>query len=259
MFEHRQLLFFFASFIIILLFVSFANSNSVNLGTVRVDDDLVDKFEEFDGKINFIVKLNSGGGLPQDALKISDIMLRNKTGVIINRACLSACAETILPSATIVEFQNTPIIGFHWNSTMNFDMLRRYGGDLRLCDLTTVERQKSLLSTKGMNVDFWKETEKRLVLEHYEIVPRGYACPWKRREFKNHMWLPTSEQLRNLWGLEFKGSVCADDFQRCTWKIDRRWKKGTRIVVGDEVYISRGQSIIYNRFSGARDYKPEDS
>lgn len=227
-------------FMVSIVWIGFWTIKNKDFYYVEINDDLVRQFQELDRQ-NLTIHLNSYGGSPVSAHEISKIMVANKFKLIVNKECQSACAETILPSAEHVEFVNEPIIGFHWNSLMTFDLTRRYGGDLTLCNLKEVEDQKALLLSKDMNIDFWKQTEKRLVLEHYEVIPKTGGCPWKRRRFKNNMWLPTSKQLRSLSGLTFTGSVCSDDFDKCTKKIDRTWKKGIRIVVGDEVYISKGR------------------
>lgn len=228
---------------LLLLFTAISgcsNSNQLQLSG-RIDEEMFNKFEKLNKPGKQIV-LSSGGGETILSYKIARNIELNENIVVIKGECLSACAEDILAAAKGVIFKSEPLIGFHWNSYMNRAQMIRYGGDVSLCTSKGIDNQKYLYDLKKLNLDFWKEIERRLVLERFQVVPKTNACPWKHREFKNRMWLPTSDQLKNLWGLQFDGSVCADNIEYCQKKIDGRWKAGSRIVVGDEVYVSKGQS-----------------
>ena len=229
------------SFAFATLFILVRHSPLVRFDNVRVDQDLVKAFESLPRKPEMTIMFNSHGGLPSAAHAISKQIQTRHINIIVDKECLSACAETVLPSSNNIRFKNRPLIGYHWNSIMTFDQKTRYGGSLEYCDLTNVEKQVQLLESKNMNVEYWRETEKRLNLKFYKVVPKIDRCSWKRRAFENRMWLPTSEQLRNIMKLKFTGKVCADIFQECSRRIDRRWPKGTRLVVGDEIYISKGR------------------
>jgi len=69
----------------------------------------------------------------------------------------------------------------------------------------------------------------------YDLHP----CPSINYEFENRMWYPTSDQIMNLYGLEFSGNVCADNPKCFKRKIAWREFLGGRIVIGDDVYVSR--------------------
>ncbi len=186
------------------------------------------------------IKLFSGGGFPKDAAKIAKLFMGKDLTIVVDRECSSACANYLLPAAKSVIFKNEPIVGFHWSSQMNRDQMIRHGGDVSNCVYPGLKELEDMYRLKGLNLEFWKEVESRLVLESYQVVPKSNLCPWKKRKFENRMWLPTSNQLRSLLGLEFTGFVCADDFQACAQRANKRWPRGTRIVIGDEIYISNG-------------------
>ena len=137
-----------------------------------------------------------------------------------------------------------PLIGFHWGPFMNKALLEKYAvfETRKLCRWKNVSTLLPIYDRSKLHSGFWKETFDRLVLEDYKVDnnKRRSSCPWHKKKFKNHMWLPTSKQMQELLGLEYRGQVCADDFEKCKKKIDARWIKGTRIVVGDKVYISQG-------------------
>lgn len=230
----------FIFFIFIAIFDTlFFKKNDVDLKGV-IDKGFVHRLDKLSKKSDEI-SVTSEGGHIESSEKAANIFSSNDIKIVVKNYCLSACSEYLLTSASSVVFEQDPIIGFHWNPVMNFDMLERYGGDLTYCDIEEPARLQAIYQTKGLNLDFFRETEKRLVVSHFEVVNKPQSCPWKVRHFENLFWLPTGTQLKELMGLEFNGSVCSDNFKECAKRIDRRWKKGTRIVVGDEVYISKGK------------------
>ncbi len=227
-----------ALMIIIVLFLTCCKKEDLIIKS-EINGNFLAKLERKNAPGKRII-ISSGGGSTKVAFEAARNIIRNENTVIVQGVCLSACAEDILPSAKTIKFLDNPMIGFHWNSFMNRSQFIRYGGDVTYCSSVSIDNQKYLYGLAQLNQDFWKETEKRLVLEHYEIFPVTGACPLKIRRFKNYMWLPTSKQLKKLWGLEFSGRVCSDNIRACVRKVDRRWEKGTRIVIGDKVYISKG-------------------
>ena len=125
---------------------------------------------------------------------------------------------------------------------MNRYLLDTYAvEDLDKCAWKNIPKIEEIYNRKNLKLDFWKHSLNQLNLEAYQVDYKQGQCPWHSKKFKNHMWLPTSKQLRELWGLKFKGSICADNFEECKKKIDHRWKEGLHIVVGDEVYTSKGR------------------
>jgi len=190
---------------------------------------------------NGIVRFNSSGGETSAALKISDFIQENDFTIQIDLECLSGCAEVILPSASKLEFFDEPFIGFHQSILSyknNIETLAKQ--DTQFCRWGYANKSLELLNKKNLNIDFWQETMKRLKPE-VEFTYEYRTCPMDIYNFENDWWFPTSKQLKNLWGLEFRGSVCADNYKACAFKIDQRWKKGTRIVIGDKVYTSKGK------------------
>jgi len=154
---------------------------------------------------------------------------------------MSACAEFLLPAANKIIFIQDPMIGFHWSPILNENEYVRASGEFSKCDLSDYEYQKNLHRENQLNEDFWLEVEKRLVLQSYKVGLDG--CNTGKRKFKNTMWLPTSQQLKNLLGLKFEGKVCSDDLKACKMTVNQNWKKGKRVVIGDTVHISEGPDV----------------
>ncbi len=187
------------------------------------------------------LKLSSRGGYTSSSLKVAMKIKANAIHMIVDNECTSNCAEILLPFADKITFEKQPIIGLHGNDFS----YRHYVSELasknrNFCNWSYSYQIENQLISKSMRTDFWKEQMKRLK-PSVEFKYDNQSCPWRLYNFENHMWLPTSQQLRKLWGLKFSGSVCADDFEKCTSRINQRWRKGTRIVIGDEVYVSKGR------------------
>ena len=215
-----------------------ARSQSVFIRS-SIDSSLYDHIRELDAD-RYEIKITSGGGLSYPAIKLGVYLLDKKVHLKVQDYCLSACAEFLLPAADEIRFVDNPVVGFHWSPLMTYHQYVRVGAELSACTFPTGD-QLTLLNARHLNTEFWRETEKRLKLKHFETIMNGERCPMKIREFENRFWLPTSDQLRNIWGLKFTGSVCADDFVRCMDKVNRIWARGTRIVIGDRVYVSAGR------------------
>ncbi len=203
----------------------------------RIDQDLLDYIQKLDAQ-KYDITIRSGGGETQAGLKLGHYLQTKHLTLRVRSLCLSACAEFLLPAAKKVIFQDRPMVGFHWSPLMNYHQYLEKDINMEYCQFSHKE-QESLLKNAGLNPDFWREVEKRLKLTKMSFVYKGKKCPWKIRTFENRFWLPDSNQLRNLWGLEFEGEVCADDPETCTAKIDKFWPAGTHIVIGNTGYVSK--------------------
>jgi len=81
-----------------------------------------------------------------------------------------------------------------------------------------------------------KERLPRLEPRNVFEVPDGKCYRsffWTRHDF----WIPTSDQLRRLWGLKFTGSVCADDEACRRDFLPQVFVAGTHLMVGDDEVI----------------------
>ena len=204
-----------------------------------INDDFISFLNELDrGEDRIFV--TSSGGKANAAYLSAKIIYNRKIKITVQIECFSACAEDIITATQELTLYNSPMIGFHWNSFMNFDQLERFGGNVQLCDTSSRDRQFEIYAMNSLNTEFWKETEERLVLKDYKLIKFTTRCAKKNREFENRMWLPNSAQLKNLLGLEFTGNVCSDSFEYCSKKVDKRWAKGERIIIGDRVHVSKG-------------------
>lgn len=210
-----------------------------------IDTNFAARFEDA-GSASKVIIVNSPGGLPSAALKTAKWIRKQEIDIIINNACFSACAEYLLAAAassdhqTLV-FKNRPLIGFHWNAPMLESIMKKnLSDDFSHCDFSDTENLAQLHNDTGVNHLFWMKVIENLGANLSDYRLNGEGCPQIRARFKNVLWLPNSEGLQRDFGLRFEGGVCSDDLRSCNQRIDQNWRSGTRLMVADELHISRG-------------------
>ena len=208
--------------------------------SAQINQQRADYIQSLDAK-NIKMSIRSSGGDESVTSQLGIYLLSKNLSLDVHGYCYSECAEFLLPAADSLNFIDMPMIGFNWSPNLDYHQLIKAKSNISACLLDSLANQKQLQKTRNLNVNFWKETKIRLVITKYLSLDINDKCPLILRESENHLWLPTSRQLRELWGLKFEGSVCADNFNKCTIKVDQFWSKGTRIAIGDEVYISKGR------------------
>jgi len=82
-----------------------------------------------------------------------------------------------------------------------------------------------------------KETVSRLNLEEVKYNQKE-DCVEVGFRFQNDLWLPNSQQLNLIFGLNFTGSVCADNVQLCSKYLNKKAPSNLRFVVGDKLFVN---------------------
>ena len=203
----------------------------------NIDKSALDYITAINSK-NIELTITSSGGNVKTATDMAKYLMTKNLQLSVTDYCLSACAEKIIPSADQIKFIDHPIIGFHWSPIMNYNHIIQLDPKLTNCD-SDAQKQREILSYHNLNIDFWKDVEKRLNLLEYKLVKGDGNCPFISRRFENDFWLPTSKQLQQLWGLKFSGNTCADNFELCKKKVDNYFPYAKRIIIGDNLYISK--------------------
>lgn len=187
-----------------------------------------------------MVSISSEGGEIKYGILLAKKISNENISLEVFYVCLSACAEFLLPAANKIKFIEEPMVGFHWGPILSHNEQLRAGADLSGCDTSDFDYQENLFKEKELSTNFWLEVEDRLVLKSYELGSKG--CYSKKRKFENDFWFPTSQQLKNLLGLDFEGKVCADNVETCKIKVNNVTRKGIRIMIGDTLHISEGSN-----------------
>lgn len=225
-----------ASFVLFVSFYSLSDDGPNYAMISKINENLYKNVQNINLR-NKTVAISSVGGNNYWAIKLAQKIEAEKISLNVHYDCTSACAEFLLPAANQVKFIDNPMIGFHWSPLMNMDQFLRFGGTQSGCESQreAYKYQKYIFKKNELNPKFWMEVEKRLQLITYDGTVDN--CSTGKRKFLNKLWLPTSNQLKNLLRLNFEGGVCADDFKECRNKVNLLWPEGTRIVIGDKLHI----------------------
>lgn len=88
----------------------------------------------------------------------------------------------------------------------------------------------------GGKPEAWKTVLKKLKLKKYRVIYSENQCPWGVREFKYDMWFPTSSELRDIFGLNFEGAICSDNYDCYSIRISQIYPKGAKVIVGNKEF-----------------------
>ncbi len=188
------------------------------------------------------ILLASPGGRTDIAIAIGKIVLQNSLSLEVGGVCLSSCADYILPAAKAVKLQSGSVIGFHHNDLLFEYLLRRQQEPADRCLMADVRWLDYLYKVKRLKSEFATlERARRLDVSRVISIP-GPNCAFMYTLIKRTLWLPTSDQLRQLWGLSFNGSVCADHPACRRSLLPQVFKPGTRLMVGDDDIVVQEQS-----------------
>ncbi|MEP1230687.1 MAG: hypothetical protein ABJG88_08430 [Litorimonas sp.] len=184
------------------------------------------------------VILSSEGGTNNVALKIAENLLVQRRSAMVVAFCYSGCAG-ILPFFEEIEFVDEPSVGFHWNALIMKSALT--SGQLNQLDNREnpflSNTQKRLEAQAGFDSEVWWHVQNRINVRIISLSKSqdSYQEGSVKWESKHNMWFPTSNQMKDLLGLEFKGSVCADN-PICIKQRVEQWSTNSSVIVGDTIY-----------------------
>lgn len=201
---------------------------------------------EFIQKLEFAdpdswVNISSTGGKPYLAEKASKLIVVKNLSVTFSGICLSSCAEYLLPSAKQIVMLDA-LIGFHQNPGMIQYFAQKHSDSSKpICYFENnidyiYDLQKNQLGIE----DFWLQTLSRIKEKDVRIHEKS-SCLEVRFNFKNAVWFPTKNQLKELFNLEFSGTLCADKPSCYSRMIDLLLPADTSVIVGDKRYVSKGR------------------
>jgi len=207
----------------------------------EINNEFVSQLEEVeDGSI---ITVTSTGGDPDTSEIAAEIIQSKQLSILVQSACISSCVEYLLPAATNIQFKGNPIVGVHQNPQM-IDGFKDKKVNYRtnaLCHFEDNLKKYQILQN-GKRNDFSldvaiKETVSRLNLEEVKYNQKE-DCVEVGFRFQNDLWLPNSQQLNLIFGLNFTGSVCADNVQLCSKYLNKKAPSNLRFVVGDKLFVN---------------------
>jgi hypothetical protein len=124
----------------------------------RIDKETKNRFEKNIHKVKYL-QITSQGGDIVSSIEIGKLVSKYKLRIVVNKYCLSACAQYVLPAAKNIEISNNAIVGFHNSATAVSNLLNQ--SDLqheaeKYSEM--VELEKSYYNDLGLIIDsgnFW--------------------------------------------------------------------------------------------------------
>ena len=192
-----------------------------------------------------VLDIASTGGEGRVGLEIARVIRTKKASIIVDEHCLSSCSEFLLAGAESLRFEDAPLIGFHGNPAMKEWLARGLEAPgVQNCAFEEVDLMYDLYFESNMNLAFWQKQLDALQLLHFGVDEASKAdeCPRMGFNFQHEMWFPSSATLRNDLGLEFTGTVCADDVAACTVRVQELFPNRGTFVIDDVIVDTGSQS-----------------
>ena len=160
------------------------------------------------------IRLRSTGGDPVIAMAIGRVIRDKGLTLKLDGACMSSCAEFLLPAARRIEFGPNALVGFHQSPELMRDIARRDNiwDDVPLCGSTaTAEDARAYREEMGVDPEFWRTTQSRLGTVNMKMsLDAGRGCANMHGHYAHSWWFPGSDVLRDDFGINGEGTVCAD-------------------------------------------------
>lgn len=227
------------SIFLILAFAAYLFYNPSNHLSGKITTEFVAKLQGFDDMQ--VVKISSSGGDPDYAELAAKIIQEKRLSFIVEGFCGSSCVEYLLPAAVKLQFSDKPILAVHQNPAI-FDKYKNSNPDFLdrpLCYFEDNLDYYFTLQAKKNNEFIIEraitETISKLNVKDFILSDKG-RCVEVGLVFENQLWLPNSNQLRTILGLDFTGPVCADDFEDCSKSLNKVLPDNFSVVIGSKEY-----------------------
>ena len=231
----------FAILVFIVSWVSFEKAECDRGMSGPTDDEMLQTVTDSQCS-NPVIEVSSVGGDGGVALKIAEELSELKAEILVNEVCFSSCAEFLLAGADAITFEDRPLIGFHGNPPMKEWLARHFEvPNIEYCEFQESDHMYDLYFERDMNFGFWRQQLDVLTLQAFAVDPEiaTESCPKMGFDFEHEMWFPSSATLRDDLGLNFTGSVCADDIEACAARVRAMFPNRGTFVIDDRVIDTR--------------------
>ncbi len=202
----------------------------------KINETFGEKLQTHNGERRLVIA--SGGGYVEHAIVGAEILDQQDWSIAVVGFCSSACADIVLLGSSRIEFLPGSVVGFHGDSLMKNWLYKDTSGQVdSQCFLKHQPREDKLIRKRGINRAFWKEQIKRLRPARVRLRRDQGNCPGLFYDLEIDFWYPTSEQLRDLYGLKFTGTVASDTPNRFESSFTSLHKHGDSIMIGDRVFL----------------------
>lgn len=237
----------FTAFFLLLILISPGCSPALDGEGEKIEFEYIagELNDEFTSRISSFpdhstVMIISQGGDPDFAQEVIAIMQKKKLNTALGLICLSSCAEYFLFGQGIVNNVPGSLIGLHQSPKL-MESLKNREVAYRDKDLCEFQDNVSFLDSK-FGKDYserksWEVVLKKLDLQKVEYREQE-SCVSVGFSFAVDFWLPNSNQLNSLFGVELQNPVCADNKKECRDAVDKYLPYGTKVLIDNEVYVS---------------------
>jgi hypothetical protein len=177
-----------------------------------------------------LIKINSRGGREEDALRIAQLLRRNRVALEVEGACLSSCAQYLLVGASRVIVHPGAAVAFHGNS---YGIMHLEGLDEKSVANISIVRGNAraaerLYNEQSVSTSLLSDATRTIspVCVQYE---QGRAKLYGRIDF----WIPTRSYLTDA-GIRVEGwwPSSQRDLEGLT---SSRFAQGTRVYLGPQL------------------------
>ena len=179
----------------------------------RIDDAAVELIKRHTSQ-GSVLNISSLGGQISSAIELANYVHDNKIQVVLTGACISACAEFILPASESVVFTEKTIIGFHGNQYIFRELYREH--DLKSrngCYSVLSDNADALYEKLGVNTEFWRETYERVAPHSVHILENDSDCGILRYKLTHKFWYPSVPQLESFLQRDVSDIVCNNNLE----------------------------------------------
>ena len=209
------------------------------------------------------VEIRSPGGDSGSGHEVAKLIKQKRLKIRVVDFCKSACVEYIFPASDEIELAPNAIVGLHGNEMADVRVAEQLGyrhitdcrSPLIGAFLADIEE---LWFDADVSPDSWMQTVDRLEPVGLKTRPIGSAVrniKWTGANgaacnaetvfvtniYRHDFWLPTGDQLRDLFGDKVRGKTCADDPQ-CVFTYARYRNAEGSAIVGDTLFFWDGKA-----------------
>lgn len=182
----------------------------------------------------------STGGDAESAIDLGNQIIANGSSVTIAGACLSACAEIILPAASAasgLHFRGKPLIGFHHNTLIKKRVFERIGRqDYNYCYKNLFESYNKFREKVGIK-DEVSIIQAKILNVQYVINKNSEFCENTDIKYEFRFWFPNSNQLNYYWNIKHTGEICSEDIFCMARVLEPISEIGDKYVIGIDSYV----------------------
>jgi hypothetical protein len=168
--------------------------------TGRIDDKMVSGVSKNIHRVHSII-ITSQGGDASSAMDLARMIYDNKIYVRVEKYCLSACAQYIIPAASVVEFVGKPVLGVHQSPTSVRDFFKIQNIEIGSEHHTLAKKEEDFFRYISLNNEISTEP-----VHYLDIVCYGEKNGNPAIGSKWGFFVPTPQTYKRWIGKNYTGN-----------------------------------------------------